>query len=41
MGLNQGPSIVMMENYRTGKIWRYFMSHPDVQAGLEKLNAIR
>ena len=41
MGLNQGPSVVMIENYRTGKIWECFMSHPDVQAGLEKLNAIR
>ena len=41
MGLNQGPSVVMIENYRTGRIWELFMSHPDVQAGLEKLNAIR
>ena len=41
MGLNQGPSVVMIENYRTGKIWECFMSHPDVQTGLDKLNAIR
>lgn len=41
MGLNQGPSVVMIENYRTGKVWELFMSHPDVQAGLEKLNAIK
>ena len=41
MGLNQGPSVVMIENYRTGKIWELFMSHPDVKAGLEKLNAIK
>lgn len=41
MGLNQGPSVVMIENYRTGKIWELFMSHPDVKAGLERLNAIK
>lgn len=41
MGLNQAPIVVMIENYRTGLIWNLFMSHPDVQVGLEKLNKIK
>jgi hypothetical protein len=27
----------MIENYRTGLIWKLFMSSPDVKRGLEKL----
>ena len=27
----------MIENYRTGLLWKLFMSHPDVQTGLTKL----
>lgn len=38
MGLNQAPMTVMIENYRTGLIWRLFMSNPDIQSGLKKLN---
>lgn len=37
LAIDQGPIIVMIENYRTGLIWDLFMSHPDVQAGLKKL----
>jgi hypothetical protein len=36
MGLNQAPMTAMMD--RTGLIWNLFMSHPDVKAGIEKLN---
>ena len=35
--IDQGPIAVMIENYRTGLLWKLFMSHPDVQKGLEKL----
>ncbi len=38
MGLNQAPMTVMIENYRTGLIWRLFMQDKDVQQGLKKLN---
>jgi exo beta-1,2-glucooligosaccharide sophorohydrolase (non-reducing end) len=38
MGLNQAPIVVMMENYRTGLIWKLFMSDKDVQNGLHRLN---
>jgi hypothetical protein len=27
----------MIENYRTGLLWKLFMSNPDVQHGLTKL----
>jgi hypothetical protein len=36
MGLNQGPVTVMVENYRTGLLWKLFMSCPEVQSGLQK-----
>lgn len=41
MGLNQAPIAVMIENYRTGLLWRLFMSHPDVREGIRKLEAVR
>ena len=37
MGLNQAPMVVMIENYRTGLLWKLFMSNEDVKNGLEKL----
>ncbi len=30
MGLNQAPMAIMIENYRTGLIWRSFMSNPEI-----------
>ena len=27
MGLNQAPMVVMIENYRTGLLWKLFMSN--------------
>ena len=33
LAIDQGPIIVMIENYRTGLIWKLFMSHQDVQNG--------
>ncbi len=32
MGLNQAPQTVMIENGRTGLIWRMFMSNPEIRA---------
>lgn len=37
LAIDQGPIVVMIENYRSGLIWKLFMSHPDVQKGLDKL----
>lgn len=35
IGIDQGPIIIMIENYRTGKVWERFMNNPDVQRGLQ------
>ncbi|MBN9383151.1 MAG: Ig-like domain-containing protein [Chitinophagaceae bacterium] len=37
LAIDQGPEIVMIENYRSGLLWHLFMSCPEVQAGLKKL----
>lgn len=37
LAIDQGPMMVMIENYRSGLIWDLFMSAPEVQQGLEKL----
>lgn len=37
LAIDQGPVVVMMENYRSGLLWKLFMSCPEVQAGLKKL----
>jgi hypothetical protein len=37
LAIDEGPIVVMMENYRTGLLWNLFMSSPDVQQGLTKL----
>lgn len=37
LAIDQGPVAVMMENYRTGLLWKLFMSSPEVHAGLRKL----
>jgi hypothetical protein len=37
LAIDQGPIIIMIENYRTGLIWNLFMSCPEVKAGLTKL----
>jgi exo beta-1,2-glucooligosaccharide sophorohydrolase (non-reducing end) len=40
MGLNQAPITVMIENYRTGLIWREFMSNPEIGVMLQKLEKL-
>jgi hypothetical protein len=37
LAIDQGPIISMIENYRTGLLWKLFMSCPEVQHGLQKL----
>jgi hypothetical protein len=37
MGLNQTPITVMVENYRTGLLWRLFMSNPEMKPMLERI----
>ncbi len=37
IAIDQGPIILMIENYRTGLLWDLFMSAPEIRAGLTKL----
>lgn len=37
LAIDQGPIIVMIENYRSGLLWKNFMSAPEVKSGLNKL----
>lgn len=37
LAIDQGPIVVMMENYRTGLLWNLFMSCPEIKTGLKKL----
>ncbi len=37
LAIDQGPIVVMIENYRTGLMWKLFMNIPDIQNGLKKL----
>jgi hypothetical protein len=37
LAIDQGPIVVMIENYRTQLLWKLFMQDKDVQNGLTKL----
>ena len=37
LAIDQGPQVVMIENYRSGLIWNLFMSCPEIHNGLTKL----
>ncbi len=37
MALNQAPIVIMIENYRTGLVWKNFMSNPEIQPALDKI----
>ena len=36
IGIDEGPIILMIENYRTGAVWERFMQNSDVQQGLQQ-----
>ena len=36
LGIDQGPIVLMIENYRTGRIWHVFMQHPAIQRSLAR-----
>lgn len=38
LGIDQGPEVVMLENGRSGLLWKLFMSCQEVKSGLKKLN---
>jgi hypothetical protein len=35
LGIDQGPIVIMLENYRNQNIWRLFMQNPEIQNGLQ------
>jgi hypothetical protein len=37
LAIDQGPIVVMIENFRSGLIWKLFMSCPEIEAGLSRL----
>ena len=37
LAIDQGPQIIMIENYRTGLLWNLFMQNENVQNGLNSL----
>ena len=37
LAIDQGPIVVMIENYRSGLCWKLFMSCPEIRGGLKKL----
>ncbi len=40
LAIDQGPIIVMIENYRSGLLWKLFMSCPEIKVGLKKLGFV-
>jgi len=40
LAVDQGPIIVMIENYRSGLLWNLFMSIPEIRTALKKLGFI-
>ncbi len=38
IGIDQGPIVIQIENYRTGLIWKYFMKNKFVRDGLKRLD---
>lgn len=37
LGIDEGPMLIMIENFRTGLVWNYVMKDPVIQGGLNKL----
>jgi hypothetical protein len=37
LAIDQGPMIIMIENYRTGLLWNLFTSAPEIKSGLVSL----
>lgn len=41
LGIDQGPILLMIENFRTGLIWEYSMRDPVIQTGLKRLGFVK
>lgn len=40
LAIDQGPIIIMIENYRTGLLWNLFMSNPEIQIALDSIGFV-
>ena len=40
MALNQAPIAVMIENHRTGLVWKHFMANPEIQPALNAIGFV-
>jgi hypothetical protein len=40
LAIDQGPIVIMIENYRSGLLWKLFMNVPEVQLGLRRLGFV-
>ena len=38
LAIDEGPIVDMIENYRSGLLWKLFMSCPEIKDGLKKLD---
>lgn len=38
LAIDQGPIVVMIENFRSGLLWKLFMSCPEIKRGLSDLS---
>ena len=38
LAIDQGTISPMIENYRTGLLWKLFMNAPEIKSGLQKLS---
>ena len=36
IAIDQGPIVIMIENYRSGFLWELLANHPDIKKGMEK-----
>jgi len=36
IGIDQGCMVIMIENYRSGRVWKRFMKNADIQHGLQR-----
>jgi len=41
LGIDQGPIVMMIENYRTQRVWRLFMRNGESQRGLQRAGFVR
>lgn len=41
LGIDEGPIIIAIENYRTQRVWKLFMQNPEIQNGLQRAGFVQ